>query len=168
MAKIIVRILIFGLILNINTVISSQLCDLSRGQTTPSSRFVIFTDEGINIVKDRSTNLMWRRCLEGTYGYNCSLGRPDAMRWREAMELGQGWRLPTRKELLTLVERRCKNPAMNLDVFPEDNSYFLWSSNFFNTRRGGYYAWGVNFKDGEDYLDFQVASNYVRLVKLDN
>jgi Protein of unknown function (DUF1566) len=44
--------------------------------------------------------------------------------------LGHGFRLPTIKELMTLVEPSRKNPAIKLAVFPDTSATDYWSSTF--------------------------------------
>ena len=68
--------------------------------------------------------------------------------WEEAKayaaSLGDGWRLPTVKELLSLVDYETHNPACS--VFPDCPSDWLWSSSAYagDTTRG----WSVGFSYG--------------------
>ena len=38
------------------------------------------------------------------------------------------WRLPLLRELATLAERQCKNPRINLVVFPDTPAATFWSA----------------------------------------
>jgi len=71
--------------------------------------------------------------------------------WEQAKEyaasLGDGWRLPTIKELLTLVDHEKHNPACS--VFPDCPSDWFWSSSAFAGSTA--YAWGVHFDLGGTY-----------------
>ena len=88
------------------------------------------------------------------------------MTWQEAKDyaasLGNGWRLPTRTELLTLVDdTRCD---LACSVFPDCPSEWFWTSTPWAGSSS--YAWGVNFYDGCAYSVGDVGSYYrVRCVR---
>lgn len=91
---------------------------------------------------------------------------PDQkMTWAEAKEyaasLGDGWRLPTRTELLTLVDDTKHNPACS--AFPDCPSECFWTSTPWAGSSS--YAWSVLFDFGfsTDYL--VVFSARVRCVR---
>ena len=85
--------------------------------------------------------------------------------WEEAKayaaSLGDGWRLPTIKELLTLVDYGRKSPACI--VFPDCPCDWFWSSSPVSGHATR--AWGVYFTSGvTDYSG--VSSTYrVRCVR---
>ena len=85
--------------------------------------------------------------------------------WQEAQEyaasLGDGWRLPTIKELLTLVDYDRQKPACS--VFPDCPSEGFWSSSAFS----GYssYAWVVSFDFGNAGNGGVGYGNRVRCVR---
>ncbi len=85
--------------------------------------------------------------------------------WEEAKayaaSLGDGWRLPTIKELLTLVDYEKVNPACS--VFPDCPADRFWSSSAY----AGYptLAWGVNFDDGYTNAIVVGDANRVRCVR---
>jgi len=90
--------------------------------------------------------------------------------WEQAKEyaasLGDGWRLPTIKELLTLVDYEKHNPACS--VFPDCPSDWFWSS---PVSGGASAAWYVSFYAGN--MSYSVVSSAyrvrcVRSVKGDN
>lgn len=161
---------IFILLLCSN-LIYAQDCDMSKIPSTPTKRFVINSGTDIGTVTDSQTGLMWKRCLEGQYNVDCQ-GYIFTMPWHTALSNAKqstfggytDWRLPTVQELETIVEQNCKNPAINQEVFPNTNNSFVWSSSQRITRKY-YFAWGIDFSDGDSYLDFQVADNGVRLVR---
>jgi hypothetical protein len=82
-----------------------------------SDRYVVDTDN--NTVVDRRTGLTWQRAI-ATTRYN----------WENAKShcagLDGGLRLPTAKELLTLMDPTRSHPAADSTVFPGE--YLLWSS----------------------------------------
>lgn len=152
---------------------AAQTCDFSKKPSTPSERFIIHKDRLNGAVTDTVTNLMWTRsivlgAIDGLNDYNIM-----TMKWREAMLYAKkskflgfdNWRLPSLRELKTIIEKRCNSPAINLEVFLNFNNYLVWTSDFYNTRNGAYYAKIIDFKNGKSYYDYQVASNHILLTR---
>jgi hypothetical protein len=88
------------------------------------------------------------------------------MTWAEAKayaaSLGGGWRLPTRAELLTLVDDTVCEPACS--VFPDCPSAWFWTSTPWAGSSS--YAWSVYFDYGNANYDDGVSdSNRVRCVR---
>ncbi|HEY7773043.1 MAG TPA: DUF1566 domain-containing protein, partial [Marinagarivorans sp.] len=88
-------------------------------------------DDMTQTVVDTSTSLMWMRCPLGydldTENNACSLtDSPSGFTWEQALLNARAfsyagfddWRLPNRKELDTLVDRHCFEPAINTHLFP--------------------------------------------------
>jgi hypothetical protein len=96
---------------------------------------------------DKRTRLEWQRCGVGqdwSQDKGCE-GEVIGLTWEEAGSLARdGWRLPTRFELYSLVSSTC-SPALNGTVFPGMVAPFLlyWTST--KSRRG---VWMINFKSG--------------------
>ncbi len=116
---------------------SAQQCNDAAPSTAPDERYQIHLD---GTVTDLETGLMWQRCAQGQEwdGAGCS-GSAPGHTWSEALQQAeianqqqdlsyQDWRLPNKKELASLVEKRCFDPAINLSVFPKTPSYWFWSS----------------------------------------
>jgi hypothetical protein len=90
---------------------------------------------------------------------------PKKMTWQEAKDyaasLGGGWRLPTREELLTLVDDTKYNPACS--VFPDCPSDWFWTSTPWAGSSS--FAWFVYFTNGTaNYFDVG-SYNRVRCVR---
>ena len=85
--------------------------------------------------------------------------------WREAKayaaSLGDGWRLPTMQELLSLVDYTTHSPACS--VFPNCPSEWFWSSSAFSGNSA--LAWGVNFYYGTTYNSAVGDAYRVRCVR---
>jgi len=79
------------------------------------------------------------------------------MNWDDAMkacaDLGDGWRLPTRLELLLMYN--------NQDELGGFANYFYWSS----TELDNYFAWGQNFGSGTQGGYNKNYNSYVRAVR---
>jgi len=74
-------------------------------------------------VTDQKTGLIWQRCSLGQTwkkGKGC-VGEVSLVHRKEAEEhahtLGNGWRVPSIDELLTLVDKRCHSPMINTRYF---------------------------------------------------
>jgi hypothetical protein len=77
---------------------------------------------------------------------------------------GTGWRLPTIKELLTIVDDSRSNPSIDPTAFPATPANYFWSSSPWADSPS--YAWNVHFNYG--YPGYQAAvSNmfHVRCVR---
>ena len=79
------------------------------------------------------------------------------MTWDDAMNacdgLGDGWRLPTRLELLLM--------HINQDGLGGFANNYYWSS----TEDDGYSAWGQGFNLGLQFSNYKFNFNYVRAVR---
>jgi hypothetical protein len=119
-----------------------------------------YTDNGNGTVTDTSTGLMWRQA-----------GSSNTMTWEQALAYCEDmdfagytdWRLPTIKELRSLVDYSQYDPAINATYFPSTASSFYWSSTTFANYT--YYAWGVPFNYGHDYYSYKKHSHYARAVR---
>lgn len=152
---------------------SAQTCQTATIQsTTPTSRFI---NHGNGTVSDQQTGLMWKRCSEGQNGTDCSTGSAQTFNWQAALQQAQtvnsnggfadynDWRLPNIKELRSIVEIQCIDPAINLGVFINTPSVVFWSSSTYAD--GSYEAWVFNFSYAHDSSDNKYYNRYVRLVR---
>lgn len=150
--------MLLGLIL-VSSVQANPVCQAAN------DRFIINTDE--STVTDSKTKLVWQRCSLGQTGNDCS-GVPTGYTWSDALQTAKenhsGWRLPNLKELLSIIDEQCSEPAVNTFVFPNTQNFIYWSSspdemgNDDNAR-------SVGFDDGTDYYSNKRGTYYVRLVR---
>ena len=158
--------------------VSAQTCNSNITALTPTSQF---TFNGDGTVTDTKSGLMWKRCLEGLSGNDCTTGGigrrytwQGALQVPEVLNAGAGfagykdWRLPNIKELHSIIELKCYEPAINLDVFPVPNtgSIDLWSS---SPHIQDASSWDVSLDTGESTKTFRdmggIAINEVLLVR---
>lgn len=128
------------------------------GGRTPAAAHYKVTDE---IVRDQWTALTWQRVLDGA-----ARSWTAAAAYCAALNLGEfssGWRVPSYKELLTLVDRRRYLPAVETAAFPEAPSEFTWSSS--SCAFTGACAWGVDFAWGGSDYKATGAAHPVRCVR---
>lgn len=106
------------------------------------------------LVFDRETQLTWQRCSVGQQwqaGQGC-VGDVRFFSFDEARELGGGgWRVPTKAELASLVDRQRveekRTPTIDPVAFPnlDEVNYGYWSSTPSDASQG----WYVGFNAGD-------------------
>jgi hypothetical protein len=81
------------------------------GLPNPSS----YTDQGDGTVKDNVTGLVWQKTVTATQAFTWT----DAINYCATLTLaGRSWRLPTRIQLLSIVDFTRTSPAANTTAFP--------------------------------------------------
>ncbi len=151
---------------------NAQICYDDVVHTTPNGRFI---DNGDGTVKDKKTDLIWMRCALGQEwdGQTCT-GTAAAYTWQQALQVADGytfagnsnWHLPNIKELTSIVERACYEPAINQNVFPETPSAYFWTASPVANSYDS--AWDVYFYGGGDRSNNKNSRYYVRLVRPDS
>ena len=134
------------------------------------------------VARDYINKLEWMRCSIGQHWeIDTCVGDVLLLSVSEANEVaermsnleGGGWRLPTVKELQSIVskvETRPSDAVPNIDIktFPNTFAGPYWSSDqsFYSKR----YQWSVNFFSGQRYNRFypsqKLAVRFVRVYKL--
>lgn len=116
-------------------------------------------------VKDLNTGLVWQRCSVGQHwdGQTCA---GEAKRFPE-LHLAQdqarnGWRLPSKNELASLVDSAVGRPAIHPHAFPATPSEWFWSSSTVNSD----VSWYANFYDGRVFNELNRRFGYYALVRL--
>lgn len=153
-----------------STAVAEQVCNNNTVQLATNDRFETLGDS----VKDKRTGLTWKRCSEGQVwsdSSNSCDGELVQRNWLEAtQQVSDGWRLPNIKELVSIMEYGCANPAINLSVFPATPVGSYWSSTAatrspFREVSGS--TWNLTTQDGTTGQRTRNAELYVRLVKVD-
>lgn len=136
--------------------VSAQTCHEEIKLTAPDERYSV----GEGIVTDNKTGLIWSRCAVGQVfkplGDEPCEGTPSLLNWKDALDESTrfeggnriDWRLPNLKELASLTEKACFEPAINENVFPATEGHYWTSSP--DVRGSGPLAWIVDFKFGGD------------------
>jgi hypothetical protein len=112
-------------------------------------------------VADKVTHLEWQQFSD------------DKLRtWSDAVAYctglmlgGDGWRLPSRIELLSLVDFTAASPAIDVQTFSATPAESYWSASPFIGARSS--AWGVHFgfRDGIVFTDDMAQPHYARCVR---
>jgi len=111
-------------------------------------------------VLDESTGLMWAR--EAVKVTSWAEGENAAGKLRT---LGfEDWRVPTRRELLTLVDDTRSGPAIDTTFFPDCPSDWFWTSTSYAGSPAGY-AWGIGFFYGNAHCPHHDDDGFVRAVR---
>ncbi|WP_462330231.1 Lcl C-terminal domain-containing protein [Thiohalocapsa halophila] len=130
-----------------------------------------FRDNENGTVTDLATALIWKRCVEGVSGTDCTTGHFETFTWQEALQHAEAtafagstqWRLPDKNELASLVEASCAGPAINEVLFPNTAWSATWSSSPY--ARDSSRAWTVEFNNGWVGYDDKGFPWFVRLVR---
>jgi hypothetical protein len=157
---------------------AAQLCKAaSIRATSPTNQY---TDHKNGTVTSSKTGLMWKKCSEGQtwnaangrcsgtpakYSWQTALNRATAVNSKGGFAGKTDWRLPNIKDLASIVEEQCINPAINLAVFPTTPSGWFWSSSP-GDNVGAANAWYLDFSNGNDNWDYKILfEGRVRLVR---
>ena len=119
-----------------------------------------FTDNSNSTITDDNTRLMWQKENDNTqrtwedakiYCANSSLGGYS------------DWRLPSLKELQSVVNKDIHTPSINQNYFPNTYSSYYWSSITYVSSTP--HAWYVHFGLGNGNGRKKTLSSYVRCVR---
>ena len=126
-----------------------------------------------HIITDTTNNIEWLRCSVGQRwdGYTCigkivnlSLERvPDATRLANE-QLGGKWRLPTKKELQSIVCKSCPSPKIDKKIFPNTDNAPYWTGDRSSFNKKFFVS--VNFHTGFAFNRFLPLKELaIRLVR---
>jgi hypothetical protein len=119
-----------------------------------------FTDNGNGTTTDNATKLMWQKEDDNT-----QRELKSAITYCEGLSLGgyNDWRLPNKEELVSIIDKTRKNPAINTTYFPNTNSSDYWSSTTLEGITSS--AWYVYFTNGYVNYGYKSRISYVRCVR---
>lgn len=114
-----------------------------------------YVNHGDGTTTHTPTGLMWQRCMLGQtwLGSTCT-GTASKLRWDAAKAITSNfagkadWRLPTERELLSLVDYTTTefHSPINAGLFPNDAAADVWSDSRYASDAG--FAWVVYFNFG--------------------
>jgi hypothetical protein len=118
--------------------------------------------------RDNVTGLVWEvktaANMNGTFTWAAAANYASSANSAGLCGAHSGWRVPTRRELLSIVHRGTSNPAIDTHYFPNTTGDWFWSSDIYAPSPA--YAWVVDFYDGYAYANSQSGNVvHVRLVR---
>jgi hypothetical protein len=123
----------------------------------PAARYVADAET----VLDRFTELTWQRSVTEMRYRTIATAKAYC---RELSLAGGGWRLPAFKELLTLVDTKRKDPAIDLVAFPDAPAHTFWTTAVVVGAANR--TWVVDFYEGGSFgIDLAEANHRVRCVR---
>ena len=166
------------LLLFASGVVAAQSCKTDIPATTSH-----LVDNFNGTISDPKTGLIWKKCSEGqsyiSSTNSCNNAAATRYTWAEALQQAQGvntglggealgqndWRVPNIKELVSIVERSCSEPAINKHVFFVTlSSEGYWSSSLYAIITINQ-VWVVGFRQGATNTVYKNYSKHVRLVR---
>ncbi len=146
----------------------ASVCPPNVGpRDTPDAEFTINANATVSHAR---TGLMWKQCNEGYSGTACDVGNSMPTSWSAALTASKNssfagfsdWRLPSKKELESLLDTACFSPMLNDTAFPNALGE-TWTS----TTVPAYPSevWFVDFNYGLIDRDPKSFSKFVRLVR---
>lgn len=138
-----------------------------RGQVVKSE----FEKYGSEIIKDKTTGLMWQKAT-ATGDENKGMTFEEAIEYCENLELGgfKDWRLPSRNELMSLIDFDLKEPSIDHDFFSDTfSSWYVTSTTLYNvispSNTGKNNVWLVDFQVPSVGYGVKTTDYWVRAVR---
>jgi hypothetical protein len=115
------------------------------------------------VVVDLVTGVAWQRELEASAGRSW----PDAKAYCESLALGghDDWRLPTRLELVSIIDASQFDPAIDRAAFPNTPAFGFWSGSLHADQPET--AWLVYSKEGYTSFNQFAYGSQARCVRSD-
>jgi RNA polymerase sigma factor (sigma-70 family) len=121
-----------------------------------------YTNLGNGTVRDNVTCLIWQRSTApGSYTF------AQAKDYCAGLTLaGGGWQLPTRIQLMSIVDTATHGPAIDTDAFPSTPSSYFWTASPWFVTSSPRLAWIISFYEGmESNSAWETGTYQVRCVR---
>ncbi|HEY3448630.1 MAG TPA: DUF1566 domain-containing protein [Myxococcales bacterium] len=132
--------------------VASAFAALAVRAAAPAGRYVVAADT----VLDTKTGLTWQRAVP-----KANHSWAEAGTYCQTLDLAgfaTGWRLPTKKELESLVDLRTSLPCIDTAAFPNTSGYsYFWTSTVSGQDPSRVYM--VFFYDGNTITTFKASQN---------
>jgi hypothetical protein len=115
--------------------------------------------------KDNITNLIWSLYIgQGEWTTYARTTLPNTDNAQSRCGFNSGWRLPTRRELLSIAHYGGQSPSIDSNYFPATQATnHYWTNDPLQPYPA--YAWVVGFNGGDSIAYNTTVTNYVRLVR---
>jgi len=118
------------------------------------------------MVRDNVTGLFWEvKTYESRYNTYTWYDAKDFINALNTENFGEhsDWRLPTIRELASIVNLGKYRPAIDVEYFPRTRDLYCWSATAYANDTS--YAWCVNFTNGDNNAFSKSGRRYVRGVR---
>ena len=114
-----------------------------------------------NLVLDKRNAIYWQ---DNSFSQKSSEDWDDAVEYCDKLVIHgmKNWRLPTFRELFSIVDYTRINPAIN-PIFSYVNEGTYWTSTDFASTSSR--AWTIDFRTGETYYSMKTTNHAVRCAK---
>ncbi|WP_017445841.1 DUF1566 domain-containing protein [Gayadomonas joobiniege] len=167
----------FACVLMIKPWHAFSFCSADISPTVIVEDFNLDSENGT--VTDSRTGLMWSVCSYGESWDQDSascLESPMLLNWQNSLKAAEGltfagyddWRLPNIKELMSIIERSCAQPAVNISLFPSTKNDVYWTSTPVFGDSGSSaddLVWAVQFKEGSNTQHLKTSNALIRVVR---
>lgn len=110
------------------------------------------------LVKDTDTQLEWQdNEISKKMSWNAAVKHCKNLSYR-----GHGWRLPSKEELFTIVDRDNAYPAINSEFRKTGLSYYWTSTPFIGNKNA---FWGIGFAGGTQFYGYDSYKSHARCVR---
>lgn len=142
--------------LGLGLLMGSSVIGTESRADAPPGRYSVTAET----VYDTKTTLTWQRVRSTT-----TRTWNDATAYCASLTTsGGGWRLPSIKELWTLVDLTKTKPTIDTSAFTDmPSGGFFWSSSLSNSSHQN--AWSVYFQDGETFTNGLAILGHTRCVR---
>ncbi|MER2493109.1 DUF1566 domain-containing protein [Catenovulum sediminis] len=149
-------------------------CTDSVAPTVDTSNYILDSQNGV--ITDAKNGLMWSVCNHGenwiASDSRCD-GSAESVIWQSALQSStttslagyDDWRVPNIKELMSLIERQCAEPAIPISLFASTENEAYWTSTpVYNTGTTNL-VWAVHFKEGTNIQRDKSSAALIRFVR---
>jgi hypothetical protein len=134
------------------------LLSASAEADAPAGRYTV----AAGTVYDMKTKLTWQRAVPASSMYSWADAKTYCQTLGATLD-GTGWRLPTIKEIQTIVDESRSFPSIDPTAFPDTPATNFWSSSVSAGSSAG--AWFINFGSGVPYFFAMTEMLNVRCVR---
>jgi len=134
---------------------------MPNGAASGAPNIASYSDNGDDTITDKVTGLMWQKTVSSRRNV-----WEDAVAYCATLTLaGHGdWRLPTRVELISLLDLEKETPPNIDDIFVATPPSDFWTSSTF-ADDPTFYAWSVTFYGGAVSTAQKIAMSFSRCVR---
>lgn len=155
------KTLIVWLLIGVSSFVFAEVIEVSKSTNMTQSTIKLQRDDTNEVVIDANKRLMWQddMAVKTTKkDYNAAVSYCANLMFAGFSD----WRLPLRKELLSIVDMTRYNPSIQKG-FKYVQAEYYWSNSLYVSATAN--VWQVSFAYGHDYWGTKDTMLYVRCVR---